>query len=340
MNLHRREFLQRASGVLIPAISVAAATCFAGATRDLMSKPKTLAQEYLSIESAIGASDADANELAAVVRRILTRIQPFVTRLNLLGLRNWEAIHLLNQIGGSLNQEGFRFGAKSTLMCTSLRTRILACHYAACLVYAVGEDIGLPLSMLKVPSHVFLRLRLENGTDLNWDIYLTGNGITADDNYYRQLFRIDTTTAKRGGYLCNMTRNEMLALEYNGLGVAWMLNQEWDRALASFSDAIALDPRLSEAFKNCGCAKFDRAAAATHVNDLDQRQNLCSAIADLQEAVKINKNYHEALYTLGQAYFSLNELDAAREFLNAAKMINACYGNSPLSLAVNAVNRK
>ena len=121
---------------------------------------------------------------------------------------------------------------------------------------------------------------------------------------------------QRGRYLCELTRHEMLALEYNALGVAWKTKGELDRAEDSFSRAITLDSVFSEAFKNRGSTKYHRAAKMPR-NEQAQREELRSAIADLQEAVKINNNYAEALYSLGLVYFAMNELDAARDFPSA-----------------------
>jgi tetratricopeptide (TPR) repeat protein len=272
--------------------------------------------------------------LAGVIHRTLIRSQPSIARLNLAELGRWDAVDLLNHIGESLNKEGFRFTTRSTLLCTSLKTRILACHYTAAIVFSLGQEVGLPLAMQKVPSHVFLRLRLRDGEDLNWDIYLKDNGIDADDNYYRQLYRIDRQTVGRGRYLCGLTRHEMLALEYNALGIAWTTKGELDRAVASFTTAIALDSRSSESFKNRGSAKYHRAAKMPR-NEEAQREELYSAIADLQEAVKINNAFAEALYSLGLLYYALNEVEAARHFLSAAEKLDPSYYRSELFMALN-----
>ena len=314
MNLDRREFLNCISNATILAISPAAMPAAGGTGKNAISQaasgsPKrpTLAHEYLSMESALGATVADYSDLSGVIHRTLTRILPSIARHNLRELRKWDAVDILNQIGESLNKEGFRFAARGTLLCTSLRTRIIACHYAAAVVFSIGEQTGLPLSMMKVPSHVFLRLRLGNGEDLNWDMYLKNNGVTADDNYYQRWYRIDRQTARRGGYLCNLNRNEMLAIEYNALGVAWTMKSRWDLAALSFSKAIALDSRMSEAFKNRGSMKYHRAATIPG-NKRDRREELYSAIADLEEAVRINHNYAEALYSLQLAHYELKSL--------------------------------
>ena len=339
-HLDRREFLTRICNALALGVAVAPVTSGVAAARRAtertmcLSGNPTLAQEYLSIESTIGATAADCSRLSAIMDRILTRMQPAVLRLNVSELRKREAVELLNRIGESFNREGFRFCTHSTLLCTSLRTREIACLHAAAIVFSLGETTGLPLSMLKVPSHVFLRMRLGNGQALNWDIYLENNGIGADDNDYLQSYRLDTKTARRAGYLCNLTRPQMLALEYNALGVAWIAESEWDRAAWSFSEAIALDPRMPEAFKNRGTAKYRRAPAIPG-GEPAQRTELLSALADLEEAVRINGNCAEALYSLGLTHFALNEPDSARHFLHSAERLDPNYSRSALSLALN-----
>ena len=102
----------------------------------------------------------------------------------------------------------------------------------------------------------------------------------------------------------------------------------------SFSKAIALDSRMSEAFKNRGSTKYHRAFVIPGIEQAQQKE-LYSAIADLEEAVRINNNYAEALYGLGLAHYALNELDAARNFLIAAEKLDARYSRSTLSLALS-----
>ena len=299
-----------------------------------LSKSPTLAHECLAIESAIGATEEDCRELESVILRTLTRIQPHIAEHELHNLGKGAAVDILNNIGESLDREGFLFNDRSTLLFRSLRTHIIACHHATVIIFSLGERVGLPLVMLKVPSHIFLRLRLGNGGELNWDIYLENNGITADDNQYRRLYQIDKQTERSGGYLRNLTPKQMLALEYNAIGVAWAAVNEPGQAAANFSRAIALDPRFPEAYRNRGAAKCDHALAIMSRKHA-QREELYSAIADLKEAVKINPKYAEALFSLGLAHYALRELDAARSYCNAAANLDPRYSSSALFSVLN-----
>ena len=81
-------------------------------------------------------------------------------------------------------------------------------------------------------------------------------------------------------------------------GVAAMNNGDLDRAIASFSEAIGLDPKNAFAF-------FNRGIAYRNKGDNDR------AIADYNEAIRLNPKYGPAFNYRGFAYWKKGENDRA-----------------------------
>ena len=338
MKIARRAFLASAASLMPMCLSLSV-PC------DAMTRKKhgignglcgsqSLAHDYLSLESGIGAETEDWHALQHTIDLILIRIQPTLARYEMRELTRIHAVVVLNEIGEAINKEGFRMTDRSTLLFESIRTKLIACHYAAALIFSIGEQIGLPLLMVKVPCHVFLRLRLGDGKQLNWDVYLEDNGINTEDSQYKRLFNFDNETAKRAGYLRQLTQAEMMALECNAIGAAWKAKDQFDRAIGNFSMALALDPKFPEAYKNRGLVRCQQAACMMPDEPL-RRDQLNSAVADLNEAVRLYPRYAEALYHLGVAHFALNDVDSARICLQAAINLEPAYMRSKLSSALS-----
>src|SRR5262249_52469024 len=82
--------------------------------------------------------------------------------------------------------------------------------------------------------------------------------------------------------------NPKLATAYYNRGIAWRAKGDLDRAIADYSEAIRLDPKLAAAYNNRGNAWSDK-------GDLD------GAIADYSEAIRLNPKYTIAYRNRGLA---------------------------------------
>jgi tetratricopeptide (TPR) repeat protein len=78
------------------------------------------------------------------------------------------------------------------------------------------------------------------------------------------------------------------AVAYTSRGVEWRTKGQLDRAIADHTQAIKLDPNLSEAFYNRGNAYGDK-------GDNDR------AIADYDQAIRLNPRFPGAFNNRGQA---------------------------------------
>ncbi|MDZ4836111.1 MAG: tetratricopeptide repeat protein [Candidatus Melainabacteria bacterium] len=89
----------------------------------------------------------------------------------------------------------------------------------------------------------------------------------------------------------------------------FLANAKWQAAIMQSSQAIALDPKNSEAYQLRGWAIFCRGKPDV-------------AIKDLNTAVKLNPNRYENLISRGEIFRQLADYDESRRDLDAAVRIN------------------
>jgi tetratricopeptide (TPR) repeat protein len=81
--------------------------------------------------------------------------------------------------------------------------------------------------------------------------------------------------------------------------VGWSEKQEYDKAIADYSEAVRLDPKLADAYEGRGNAWLAK-------NDYDK------AIADHNEAVRLDPHSAHAHYNRASAWSERKELLSAR----------------------------
>jgi tetratricopeptide (TPR) repeat protein len=94
-------------------------------------------------------------------------------------------------------------------------------------------------------------------------------------------------------------KKEKQAKEYFERGNAYYKQDEYDKAIADYTQAITLKPNYAEAYKNRGYA-------------YDEKDEYDKAIGDFDDAIKLNDGA-DAYYGRGNAYFDKGEYDRAIE---------------------------
>ncbi len=92
--------------------------------------------------------------------------------------------------------------------------------------------------------------------------------------------------------------NEQQAVDAYNRGVAYYARGELDEAIASYTEAVRLNPKLADAYLNRGAA-------------YDAKGELDEAIADFTQALRLNPKDAEAHNNRGVAYKSKGDLDKA-----------------------------
>ncbi|MDN0077462.1 tetratricopeptide repeat protein [Crenobacter sp. SG2303] len=103
------------------------------------------------------------------------------------------------------------------------------------------------------------------------------------------------------------------------MGLALVKLAQDDGALRHFGQAIALEPRMAEAYVNRGIM-------------LKNRGRLDEALADLDRAIALHPNLAEAYYNRGNVRLALNQMQAARDDFATAVRLNPHYADALANL--------
>lgn len=98
--------------------------------------------------------------------------------------------------------------------------------------------------------------------------------------------------------------------EFLDRGITFKRNNEYDKAIVEFTEALKLDPKMAAAYYNRGISYYFN-------KDYDK------AIEDYSQAIKLNSNYSAAFTWRGIAYDNKGEYDKAIESLSQAIRLNS-----------------
>lgn len=120
-----------------------------------------------------------------------------------------------------------------------LTTKRGNCVSMPILFLALGEKLGLDLTLSTAPLHLFVKFT-DRATGQTWNLEATsGAGFTRDEHYRKQLPMTDEAIAN-GVYLKTMSRREALAMIATGILDTLLATGQYD-------DAIAVADVLTEA---------------------------------------------------------------------------------------------
>ena len=155
--------------------------------------------------------------------------------------------------------------------------------------------------------------------------------------------------------LTEKVTQEPTAENYDMRGIAYTAHEDYDKAVADFTESLKLKTQVPGVLNNRGRAlylKGDYAAAAKdfdvairvdpkHFVAMLNRANcsvatdkLDAALQDLNAAIKLNPEFPEALNNRGVCHLELGELDAAERDFNEALQLDSLYPLPHFNLAV------
>jgi tetratricopeptide (TPR) repeat protein len=238
----------------------------------------TIAHNLLKLETEVLSSrqrmEFNLDEKIKVLNSLLS------TCVNRIGVQERatyfsveEAKFILLQIDSVLAEQGYftcikveyisqtlRRSPKSNFECTlqagnSYRTQCLQnsdsiykmdCDIGSFLYLSIAEVLQLPLKLIEVPKHNFVRWEFENGTYLNWDV----NAIAAFSNdEYRQgrtpasYIAFDSIQEKQNGYLKSKSLKQTMGYYSFVLGRNYKRQRNYTAAHYYYQLAIELQPQ-------------------------------------------------------------------------------------------------
>ena len=99
---------------------------------------------------------------------------------------------------------------------------------------------------------------------------------------------------------------------YYSLGWTFFDEEQYNKAIAAFKNAISIDPNFKEAYNHLGVVYI-------------KQENYVEAIEVLKEVLQIEKQFKEAYFNLALAYLELGEFTDARNAANSALNIDPHY---------------
>ena len=132
------------------------------------------------------------------------------------------------------------------------------------------------------------------------------------------IFPSDMMTARKGGVVRVLTREEQKAIHHNARGLELFSKGKLDAAMKEYEEAIRSDAKLAEAHNNLGTAYF----AASRFEE---------AASAFRRACEHDTEYGQAFFNLALAQIRLGQQKEANDTLNAAMRAYSSAGGAHFS---------
>jgi lipoprotein NlpI len=187
------------------------------------------------------------------------------------------------------------------------------------------------------------------------------NGWKDDAQKCKDLSGNDAIAACTRAIASGQLSTENLATTYYNRGYEYRAKEEYDTAIADFSETIRLDPTMTSAFNNRGVAYFDKGEYDRAISDLDKALQLdpkhvnafitrgnaykgkgeyTKALEDFNQALEIDPNSSTVLIDRGNAFLIMGEIDPAIADYKEALRTKPSDMYSALFLAVARMHKK
>jgi regulator of sirC expression with transglutaminase-like and TPR domain len=222
------------------------------------------------------------------------------------------------------------------LLSKTLQTRRGNCLGLSTLHLAIGLRLGLPVHMVNVPRHVFVRYA-DDETRVN--IECTAGGARKNDQFYREEHQVTPDQP----YLKDLSIRQAIAILLYNSGQLWQDRDGDNKALADYETASELDPtqpkahllrsemlrrmsRLSEASAAIELAiRLDRKYAKAYVvrgTIAGDKKDDVAALADASRALELDATMVEAYRLQARIWTSRDEhkrvIESATTWIGAA----------------------
>ena len=244
-------------------------------------------------------------------REVLRRVDGIADRVRETTGKNVNARQTLDAINDVLfQQEGLRGSLReepeSLSLASLLERKRGSCVTLVALYLAVGDRLGISLSAVATPEHLFVRYSGPKGAV---NVETLEEGEVVPDSTYRRRNRMAQGSIDRGIYLTALPRLAVVAYMLSNRGALASRMGDHRAALHELDAALSLDPDLPAAHYNRGIANL-------------ALKKYASAVADFTKAIDLNPLDGQALNNRGIAREMSGDGAAAREDFDAALRVN------------------
>lgn len=187
------------------------------------------------------------------------------------------------------------------------------CDTASFLYLGIADELKLPLFLVEVPGHNFVRWYVSDSHYVDWE---TMDGSALDDNFYRQGFQIPAAQEQNGVFLSKMTPADVLGYCAFVVGGTFEQQKQWQKALDEYIICTQRYSRSPEGWNNA-------AWVLTSARDATIRNGQKAVTLALQ-AVALYPQANN-LDTLGCAYAEAGDFDKAIEIESKAAQLDPTY---------------
>jgi len=114
------------------------------------------------------------------------------------------------------------------------------CDTVSFLYVAIGEALDLPIALVEVPSHNFVRWYLTERSYLNWE---TVHAIVRSDHDFQRDYRIPAAAIEKGTFLARMSRENVLGYGHCIVAADLEKQHKYAEAQAEYRVALKSDAR-------------------------------------------------------------------------------------------------
>jgi tetratricopeptide (TPR) repeat protein len=194
------------------------------------------------------------------------------------------------------------------------------CIGLSILYLSIAERLGLPLSGVNVPEHIFVRY--DDG-EQKINIETGHKGMSLSDSFYvsHSIERFDEKSVEHGCYLQNLNTKEVVSNILLNRSKIRRENGDHKGALGDCKKSILLNPKNPGAYCNRGVV-------------YEKMGLISEAIKDYSMAISLNRKYASAYYNRGSIYGVAGRYGKAVEDFNEAITINPRFTLSYLNRAI------
>ena len=179
------------------------------------------------------------------------------------------------------------------------------CATLSFLYLGVAEALNLPCRALSLPLHIAIRWDLDDGSFINWQPL---HGREESDGELAAFYHLDPAQIASGVYLRPLTRDQVLALDWFLIGVAWEDRDNPQRAMEAMQRSLHLDDRNPLTHFHLG--------VINHTT-----QHYTAAVRDFTDAINLDPAFARSYLNRGWSLFRSDNFDeAVQDFTRAIEL--------------------